>query len=818
MEPDDQALPLTRGQLDILLAQETGRSGTEWQLGLFFRIEGTVERDALEQAIRQGVREAEPARAAFFEVDGRICQRAIDYSDVELAFYDLSGLDHAVQETRAIASSIQRTPMPFTGPLLKFALFRTRHDEFYMFACCHHIATDGLSMALVSRRVATIYSAIVAGAPIPPAFFGSLQDLIDCELEYEASTDYLEDQAYWSRNVPTENGLHYRLPQAANERDPCSPSAPVQLDPSVIGRIKGLSKSLGIRRFSVITAACALLVRGWCTGGSEVALDFPVSRRVRPESKTLPGMLAGVVPLVLTASPSSAVADFCEHVDTRIRELLQHQRFPVHVLEGDGGLRGPGQAANRVVVNFVPSRLTMSLAGAPATASYTTFGPVGHFGLNFLGAGDQLFLSTAGAGQPFSNFDVSDLAGRLEQVLVAMTADPRRSLLSMDLLDEAEHARLEGWGNRAVLTQPATASVSIPVLFAEQVARDPEAVAISCGECSWTYRQVEQAANRLAHLLAGHGAGPGQCVALLLSRSAEAIVAIMAVLKTGAAYLPIDPAHPDARIEFLLDDAAPIAAITTTGLRPRLDSHDVVIIDVNDPRIDSYPSAALPAPAPDDIAYLIYTSGTTGVPKGVAIPHHNVTRLLEALDAELELSPGQVWTQWHSLAFDFSVCEIWVRFYMVGGWWWCPSRWRAQRRRCTRYWSAEHVSVLSQTPSAFHALQTADALHPELAGQLKLRRVVFGGEALEPQRLGTWLDNHPGLPRLINMYGITETTVHASLREIVEGDADNTGQPDRGAVGPSWLLRAGWVVAGRAGGGGRGVVCGRCRGGVRLCG
>ena len=281
------------------------------------------------------------------------------------------------------------------------------------------------------------------------------------------------------------------------------------------------------------------------------------------------------------------------------------------------------------------------------------------FGLIFSGAGDELFLSTAGAGRPFSNFDVSDLARRLERVLVAMTADPTRSLSSVDVLDAGEHARLDGWGNRAVLTQPATTPVSIPVLFAAQVARTPEAVAMSCGERSWTYREVEEAANRLAHLLAGQGVGPGQCVALLFARSAEAIVAILAVLKTGAAYLPIDPALPAARIGFMLADAAPIAAITTAGLADRLDGCDLLVIDVDDPRIDSQPSTALPAPAPDDIAYLIYTSGTTGVPKGVAVTHHNVTQLFDSLDAGLELAPGQVWTQCHSYAFDFSVWEIW---------------------------------------------------------------------------------------------------------------------------------------------------------------
>src|SRR6202011_4722275 len=227
--------------------------------------------------------------------------------------------------------------------------------------------------------------------------------------------------------------------------------------------------------------------------------------------------------------------------------------------------RGRGQPADRVFVDFLPAAFTLSFGGVPASASLIS-GLVGGFGLLFSGAGDELFLSTLGAGQPFSNFDASDLADRLQRVLVAMTAEPPRQLSSVDLLDEAEHARLDGWGNRAVLTAPVTAPVSVPVVFAAQVARTPEAVALVCGGCSWTYRELEEAANRLAQLLAGHGVGPGGCVALLLERSAEAIVAIVAVLKTGAAYLPIDPGLPAARIGFLLADAAPVAVITTTGL------------------------------------------------------------------------------------------------------------------------------------------------------------------------------------------------------------------------------------------------------------
>ena len=203
------------------------------------------------------------------------------------------------------------------------------------------------------------------------------------------------------------------------------------------------------------------------------------------------------------------------------------------------------------------------------------------------------------------------------------------------------------------------------------------------------------------------------------------------------------------------------------------------------------PGTALPPPAPEDVAYLIYTSGTTGVPKGVAVTHRNVTRLLEALDGELELSSGQVWAQCHSLAFDFSVWEIFGALLHGGRLVVVPDSVVRSPEEFHALLVSEQVNVLSQTPSAFYALQTADALQPERGQQLKLETVVFGGEALEPQRLEAWLHNHPGLPRMINMYGITETTVHASFREIVDGDVEQRGQPDRGAVGASWFLCAG---------------------------
>ena len=332
----------------------------------------------------------------------------------------------------------------------------------------------------------------------------------------------------------------------------------------------------------------------------------------------------------------------------------------------------------------------------------------------------------------FDAASIETLIERLQRVVVAMTADPTRRLSSMDLLDAGEHARLDEVGNRAVLTQPATAGG----VDSGGVRRAGGPHAGGGGDQLRgplvTYRELDEAANRLAHLLAGQGAGPGQCVALLFSRSAEAIVAILAVLKTGAAYLPIDPALPAARIGFMIADAAPIAAITTAGLADRLDGCDLLVIDVDDPRIDTQPSTALPAPAPDDIAYLIYTSGTTGVPKGVAITHHNVTQLLDVTGCRPAARAG-VWTQCHSYAFDVSVWEILGALLHGGRLVVVPESVAGSPDDFHALLVAEQVSVLTQTPSAVGVL---------LAAGVGVGGV--GGRPVRPARPRWWIGGRRG--------------------------------------------------------------------------
>ena len=667
-------------------------------------------------------------------------------------------------------------------------------------AAVHHIAADGWSITALVRDLDLAYASRCRGrapgwAPLAVQYVdytlwqrAQFGDLADSHSLIAAQLGFWEDALAGMPErlvLPTDRPY----PPVADHR---GTSVAMAWPAGLQQQVARVAREHNATSFMVMQAALAVLLSK-LSASADVAVGFAIAGRRDPALDELVGFFVNTLVLRVDLAGDPTVAELLAQVRARSLAAYEHQDVPFEVLVER--LNPTRSLTHHPLVQVVLA--WQNFAGQdndPATGLALGDVQVTPLAAETQTARMDLAFSLAErwseAGEPagiggvvefrtdvFDAASIETLIERWRRVVVAMTADPTRRLSSVDLLDEPERARLDGWGNRAVLTRPAPPAVSIPALFAEQVARAPEAVALSCGERSWTYREVEEAANRLAHLLAGQGVGPGQCVALLVSRSAEAIVAILAVLKTGAAYLPIDPAVPAARMEFMVADAAPIAAITTTGLTDRLDGCDLLVIDVDDPAVDTQPSTALPAPDPENIAYIIYTSGTTGVPKGVAVTHHNVTQLLEALDADLDLSPGQVWTQCHSLAFDYSVWEILgpllrgERLVVV------PDSVVRSPEDFHALLVAEHVSVLSQTPSAFYALQGADALSPELGQQLKLQTVVFGGEALEPQRLRTWLHNHPGLPRLINMYGITETTVHASFREILDSDVGSTTSP-----------------------------------------
>ncbi|MGH3758752.1 amino acid adenylation domain-containing protein [Actinophytocola sp.] len=322
---------------------------------------------------------------------------------------------------------------------------------------------------------------------------------------------------------------------------------------------------------------------------------------------------------------------------------------------------------------------------------------------------------------------------------------------------------------------------TVPEAFARQVARTPDSIALTCAGVGLTYRQLNAYANRVAHQLRDLGVGVGDRVGVFLERDLGMVPALLGVLKAGAAFVPVDPSQPADRLTFMLTDATVRVLVTTSALAPRLGKLHTgrkLLLDLPTPA----PDTDLPALAgPRDPMYVIYTSGSTGRPKGVVLTHHNALRLFATTRSQLAFDERDVWSLFHSYAFDVAVWEMWGALLHGGRLVVVPASATRSPDDFVDLLVSEGVTVLSQTPSAFRGLVgLAEAGDPRL-DELALRAVVFAGEKLVPYELRPWVDRF-GLdrPALVNMYGITETTVHASYHRLVP---DDIGHPQRSPIG-----------------------------------
>ncbi|WP_156749805.1 condensation domain-containing protein, partial [Mycobacterium sp. E1747] len=799
-------VPLSFAQSRLwFIDQLQGRSAV-YNMPIALRLRGELNADALGTALADVVARHESLRTMFVAPEGMPQQLVISAGQVDVGWDVVDATAWSVAQVGGGVEEVVRHPFDLAAEIpLRTRLFRVNEDEHVLVGVVHHVAADGLSIGPLMRDLGVAYASRCQGRA--PDWAPLTVQYADYTLWQRARLGDLEDEtsrvaaqlAYWQDVLA---GMPERLalptdrpyPVVADHR-----GATVELDwPAELQRqVVTVAREHSATTFMVLQAALAVLLSK-LSASSDVAVGFPIAGRSDPALDDLIGFFVNTLVLRVDLSGDPAVGEVLAQVRRRSLDAYEHQDVPFEVLVER--LNPPRSLSHHPVVQVLFAwQDSAGLNGSPAAGSSLGELQIKPLPVDTRTARMDLMFNLADrfteSGEPngiggtvefrtdvFDAVTIEILVGRFQRVLAAMVADPGKRLSSIDVLSQNELTRLDRWGNRAVLTAAVPASGSIPAVFAQQVARTPQAVAVTFEDRGVSYRELDEASDRLAQLLVDRGVGPGCLVGLLCARSVQAITAMVAVLKAGAAYVPIDPALPLERLGFLLADAAPVLVLATAGLGGVLTGFDVAVLELDDRAVGGGPATGLPVPAPGDVAYLIYTSGTTGVPKGVAVTHHNVTELLAALQDQVPADAAHVWSQCHSLAFDYSVWEIWGALLRGGRLVVVPDDVVRSPQDLHALLVGERVTVLSQTPSAFYALQTADALAPEPGEQLSLQAVVFGGEALEPQRLRTWLDHHPARPRLINMYGTTETTVHASYREIGAGDLEGAVSPIGGPL------------------------------------
>ncbi|MBH5338146.1 amino acid adenylation domain-containing protein [Streptomyces pactum] len=764
-------LPATTAQREVWLSQQLDPRSPAHRIGEYLEITGPVDPAHFEAALRQTVEEAEPVRVRFHEEAGEIRQSVEPAGHWPFPVLDVSGEDDPYAAAEAWMRADLNRPMDITRErLFCHALFRLGPERFIWYQGYHHIMLDGFGFALVARRVAELYTARVTGRPAPACPFGPLRSLVDADLAYRASAAFAADRRYW-----TDRMADRPEPARLAGRPPGPPAGRLRhtaaLPPALVAEARAAAHRSGVRMSAVVIAAAAGCLHR-LTGAQDIVLGLPVHARTDAALRGVPGMVANVLPLRLEVSAPARIGDLVRQANGQVHRALRHQRYRGEDLARDLGVPGGWGRLVGPLVNVMAFDYDLRFAGHRAVAHNLSPGFVEDLSISLYDRSDGGEVRLTLDANP-ALYDAAELAAhhrRLTGMLEAVAAGPDRPVGAVDLLTPGErHQLLTGWNP----PPPDLPQDTLPRRFEAQAARTPEATAVVDDGTRLTYRELDAAANRLARLLITRGAGPERLVALALPRCGHLVVAVLAVLKTGAAYLPLDPDQPAERLALMLRDATPALVVTTarTGAALPGDAPDRLVLD--DPGT-SRALAGCPATAPTDAdrlhplrpahpAYVIYTSGSTGRPKGVVVTHHNAVRLFQVTTERFGFGPRDVWTLFHSFAFDFSVWELWGPLLHGGRLVVVPYEVSRSPVDFLRLLADERVTVLSQTPSAFSALARADREHPDLGGRLTLRTVVFGGEALEPGSLDDWYERHPGpTPVLVNMYGITETTVHAT--------------------------------------------------------
>ncbi len=663
------------------------------------------------------------------------------------------------------------------GPLLRLVLAQLDEREHVLLVTMHHIISDGWSTGVLIREVAALYEAFSAGKRPP---------LPELPIQY---VDYAAWQRKWLGDGTLEAELAYWKQQLAGapqllELPTDRPRPAVQSYEGAIHWValpKELSKALerlsqreGVTPFMLLLAAFQVLLFRY-SGQDDVSVGSPIAGRTREETERLIGFFVNTLVLrtKLEGDPSF------RQVLGRVREVTlgayAHQDVPfeklVEALQPERDLsRSPLFQVMFALQNAPPAEValpglvlrdvrTESRAAKFDLTLALTDTPTGLEGM--LEYNTRLFDADT----------ISRMAGHLRVLLEGIVAEPDQRISELPLLTAEERRQvIEQWNART----PFPGDACLHSLFEAQVERTPEALALTFGREQLTYRELNRRANQLAHYLVKRRVGPESLVGLCVERSVEMVVGILAILKAGGAYVPLDPAYPADRLAFMIQDSGVEVLLTQQQLAGLVSgSAEVVCLDTGWDAIAREPEGNPRVPVlPENLAYIIYTSGSTGRPKGTQIAHEQVSRLFTATEPWFHFGPGDVWTLFHSYAFDFSVWELWGAL-LYGG-----------RVVVVPYWVSrspesfhellrqERVTVLNQTPSAFRQL----IQYEETTGRgegLALKWVIFGGEALEFASLRPWFARHgDSQPRLVNMYGITETTVHVTFRPLSAADAE----------------------------------------------
>jgi len=771
--------PLSWNQRALWFVHQDAPLSAAYNVCFSARVVSAVDVGALQRACQALVDRHAILRTTYEVVDGVPTQRIAGTVAAVVELADATGLSDPA--LRAQVEADYRRPFDLErGPVFRVHLYTRNPEEHLILLVVHHIAVDGWSLFILLEELRDFYTEFMGGkaslTPRPSMEYADYDSQHRAELAGPRGVQLWE---YWGRALVEPRAVlelpadHPRPGRKAYR----GASMPLDLDAVLTAGVRALARAEGTTVFVVLLAAFKALLARY-TGVGDIIVGTPTFGRSSAALARVVGDFVNPVPLRTAVDTDLTFRVLIGRVRDTVLQALAAQDFPFPLMverlqPSRDASRSPLFETMFVLQRFDQFReyedLLTGASGRPVEFGGLQLRPFlieqqeGQFDLAMQLAerSDRVSGSLKYSTDLFEAGTARQMGAHYVELLRGAVAAPDSVVGALPL----EGPPVEG----GTSSHPPVCTMH--ARFEAQAARAPDAVALTCGGESLSYAALNRRANQVAHRLQKCGVGPDVLVGLLAERSVDLVVGVLAILKAGGAYLPIDPAYPPERASFMLQDAGAPVLLTQQGFCGRLPAHEGATLFLEEDA-SGWPDTNPGSDAgPGNLIYCIYTSGSTGQPKGTLLEHHAVERLFLATEECFGFAATDVWTLFHSIAFDFSVWELWGALAYGGRLVVVPhmvSRTPEDFLALVRH---EGVTVLNQTPSAFRALMQADAAGGAAESPLALRYVIFGGEALDFRSLRPWVERHgDASPQMVNMYGITETCVHVTCRPVTRSD------------------------------------------------
>lgn len=795
----DQA-PLSFAQQRLWLEQQRAPDSSAYNLPRALHLSGGLNAQALEAALGLVIDRHDILRSAFIEFEGEPRQVVERGARLSLQHDDLSGLEPQARENALRLRLQDQATRAFDltrAPLIRATLLKTAAREHVLLLNMHHIVSDAWSNVILMQDLLHAYTqaCLEDRSPLPPLAMQYTDYAQWQRGEYLDSAACTRSGDYWRHYLGSELPvleLPQDKPRTAGQQH-LAGRYQWSLAPTLLEAFNTFSQRQGLTPFVLALAAWQLLL-GRYSNQNDFTVGVPNANRNRGETQALVGFFVSSQVYRVRLDPNQRVVDFLHDLRRQSLAAMDHADYPLELLLDQ--LQRPGSQTANPLFQVLFNWRTGGAETLPMAWDGLT--------LNFLDAGENqakfdLSLDIDYSSQGLTGSvefsrdlyhpaTIERMAGHWQNLLQAIIQNPERTLGELPLLSPDEQQQtLAEWNHQPTVLPR---QHCLHQLIEAQVSRAGEAIALSFGDQHMSYAELNRQANRLAHQLIGEGVGPEVLVGIAVERTPQMIIGLLAILKAGGAYVPLDPAYPPDRLAYMIEDSGVALVLTEAHLQEQLAlAPDVrcLLLEQTAAGDEHNPNVAV---HPDNLAYVIYTSGSTGKPKGALLAHHNVVRLFEATAGWFDFNHSDVWCLFHSYAFDFSVWELFGALLHGGRLVIVPHAISRSPQDMYALLCAEKVSVLNQTPSAFKQLMQV-ACEPQQCLTQPLRYVIFGGEAIDVHSLRPWFERFGDRsPQLINMYGITETTVHVTYRPLSLADLQAAATSPLGVplVDLSWYV------------------------------